>query len=114
MYGKLPNKIYNLDKICPQVKSKRHPAQFDGILRMSVIPTRNPDKERGNLQQVRETSTFNDSDGKDLKSKFYQSTMDLAQMVSKKDCTIKLNLGSHEGNHFEKVIHLYGTSCNAF
>ena len=99
-----------MNKICPQVKNKKHPAQSDGLLRMSAMHTRNPDKERDNLQQVRETSTFNDFDGKDLKSKFYQSTIDLAQMVSKADCTIKLNLVNHGCIQIRKVKQIYGTS----
>ena len=46
------------------------------------MPTRNPEEESDNLQkQVRENSTFPDSDGKNYKTNFIQSTMDLEEMV---------------------------------
>ena len=68
--------------ICMKVKSTKHQSNYEEVIKMSAMPTRNPEEESDKIQkQVRENSTFPDSDGKNYKTNFIQSTMDLEEMV---------------------------------
>jgi hypothetical protein len=79
IYGKLPLKRLNLEKICPNNKPKKHLEYCDKTIKMSEMAARNPELKNNSLQQFREDSR---SDCKNNQSKFNHSTMDLAEMVS--------------------------------